>query len=56
MNNRYRSSMLAPIMIGAGLMISGGLIASLATAETAQNIHTTVKIVDKKRDANNDGH
>ena len=41
MNYNYRSSMFGPIMIGAGLLVSGGLIAELANNKMYPEIPTS---------------
>ena len=55
MNYRHLSYMYRPIMIGAGLLVSGGLIAGLANANIYPNNHEQPVIKAKKLDANNDG-
>ena len=55
MNYPYLSSMFGPIMIGAGLLISGGLIVGLANAEMYPNTHKRAVVKAKKLDVNNDG-
>ena len=55
MNYRNLSLMYSPIMIGAGLLVSGGLIAGLANANISPNTHKNVVVKAKKLDANNDG-
>ena len=55
MSRHYYFSMIAPIMIGFGLLISGSLIAGLAKANMNQNTQKSVVFMAKKLDANNDG-
>ena len=55
MNYNYRSSMFGPIMIGAGLLVSGGLIAELANNKMYENTHKRTLVKAKKLDVNNDG-
>ena len=55
MNYRDLSPMYGPIIIGAGLLVSGGLIAGLANANISPNTHKHVVVKAKKLDANNDG-
>ena len=49
------SSMVSPILIGAGLLVSGALIAGLAYADMFTKIHKRAVIKAKKLDLNNDG-
>ena len=51
----YLSSMFGPILIGAGLLISGALIAGLAYADMFPKTHKRAVIKAKKLDVNNDG-
>lgn len=55
MKYSYLSSMFGPIMIGAGLLVSGGLIAELANANIYKNTHKRAVVKAKKLDVNNDG-
>ena len=55
MNCSYLSSMFGPILIGAGLLISVGLIAELAKADKYPKTHEQVLFRAKKLDLNNDG-
>ena len=55
MKCNYLSSMLAPILIGAGLLVSGALIAGLAYADMFPKTHKRAVIKAKKLDVNNDG-
>ena len=47
--------MFGPILIGAGLLICGGLIAGLANADMYPKTHERFLIKAKKLDLNNDG-
>ena len=49
------SSMLGAIMIGAGLLLSGGLITELANATLHKETHQRAVLKAKKLDVNNDG-
>ena len=51
----YLSSMFSPILIGAGLLVSGALIAGLAYADMFPKTHKRAVIKAKKLDVNNDG-
>ena len=51
----YLSSMFGPILIGAGLLVSGALIAGLAYADMFPKTHKPAVIKAKKLDVNNDG-
>ena len=51
----YLSSMSGPILIGAGLLVSGALIAGLAYADMFPKTHKRAMIKAKKLDVNNDG-
>ena len=55
MNCNYLSSTFGPILIGASLLISGGLIAGLANADMYPKTHERFLIKAKKLDLNNDG-
>ena len=55
MKCNYLSSMLAPILIGAGLLVSGALIAGLAYTDMFPKTHKRAVIKAKKLDVNNDG-
>ena len=55
MKYSYLSSMLSPILIGAGLLISGGLIVGLANADIYPKTHKQAVVKAKKLDVNNDG-
>ena len=47
--------MFGPILIGAGLLVSGGLIAGLANADMYPKTQKRAVIKAKKLDVNNDG-
>ena len=47
--------MFGPILIGAGLLVSGALIAGLAYADMFPKTHKQAVIKAKKLDVNNDG-
>ena len=49
------SSMVSPILIGAGLLVSGALIAGLAYADMFPKPNKRAVIKAKKLDVNNDG-
>ena len=51
----YLSSMFSPILIGAGLLVSGALIAGLTYADMVPETHKRAVIKAKKLDVNNDG-
>ena len=51
----YRSSLFGPILIGAGLLVSGALITGLAYADMFLKTHKRAVIQAKKLDVNNDG-
>ena len=51
----YLSSMFSPILIGAGLLVSGALIAGLAYADMFPKTHKRAVIKAKKLDVNDDG-
>ena len=51
----YLSSMFGPILIGAGLLVSGALIAGLAYADMFPKTQKRAVIKAKKLDVNNDG-
>ena len=51
----YLSSMFSPILIGAGLLVSGALIAGLAYADIFPKTQKQAVIKAKKLDVNNDG-
>ena len=55
MKCNYLSSMLGPILIGAGLLVSGALIAGLAYTDMFPKTHKRAVIKAKKLDVNNDG-
>jgi hypothetical protein len=55
MNYNYFSSIFGPIMIGVGLLVSGGLIAELANAKMYKTTHKRTLVKAKKLDVNNDG-
>ena len=55
MNSSYPSSMFGPIMIGAGLLISGALIVGLAFSEMYPKTEKRAVIKAKKLDVNDDG-
>ena len=55
MNCSYPSSIFGPIIIGAGLLISGALIVGLAYADMYQKTDKRTVIKAKKLDVNNDG-
>ena len=51
----YRSSLFGPILIGAGLLVSGALITGLAYADMFLKTQQRAVIKAKKLDVNNDG-
>ena len=51
----YLSSIFGPILIGVGLLVSGGLIVGLAKANMYPNTHKRAVVKAKKLDVNNDG-
>ena len=55
MNSSHPSSMFGPIIIGAGLLISGALIVGLAYSEMYPKTEKRAVIKAKKLDVNNDG-
>ena len=55
MKFRYRSSLFGPILIGAGLLVSGALITGLSYAEMFPKTNKRAVIKAKKLDVNNDG-
>ena len=55
MNFSCVSSVIASIMIGATLLVSGNLIAKLANTNVDENIHKQALVKAKKLDVNNDG-
>ena len=55
MNLSYVSSTFGHIMMGAGLLVSGGLIAELSNANMYENTHKWSLVKAKKLDVNNDG-
>ncbi|MDC0062757.1 hypothetical protein OAJ84_02045 [Candidatus Puniceispirillum sp.] len=55
MNYSYLSSMFGPILIGTGLLISGGLIVGLANADIYPKTQKRTVVNAKKLDVNNDG-
>ena len=44
-----------PVLIGAGLLVSGSIITGLANAELSDTSHKRDKFMAKKLDINNDG-
>ena len=44
-----------PVLIGAGLLVSGSIITGLANAEISDTSHKRDKFMAKKLDINNDG-
>ena len=50
MKQRY-----SPLLIGAGLLVSGSIITGLANAEISDTSHKRDKFMAKKLDINNDG-
>ena len=55
MKHSHLSSMFGPILTGAGLLISGGLIVGLANAHIYPKTQKHAVVKAKKLDANNDG-
>jgi Ca2+-binding EF-hand superfamily protein len=50
MKQRY-----SPVLIGAGLLVSGSIITGLANANMGDALHKRYKFMAKKLDINNDG-
>ena len=55
MNYNYLYSMFGPILIGTGLLISGGLIVGLASADIYPKTQKRAVVQAKQLDVNNDG-
>ena len=55
MSYRYLYSMFGPILIGTGLLISGGLIVGLASADIYPKTQKRAVVQAKQLDVNNDG-
>ena len=55
MKYSYLSPILGPLMIGTGLLVSGGLITGLANANMYPNTHKGTMVKAKKLDMNDDG-